>query len=196
MALTNIIPLACLFAWLVFETIWDLRDRNIPIWFSLVMLVSGVVLLAVGVSVWPVILMVVSIACTEAYRRAKLIALIGIFAPPGLMIALFPTLQPLAICWFVMVSLWLTGVIGGADALAGLSLALFFPSTWIMPIAILCGIFCWNTAFLLLKYRRDAGLRIWTVLSAKSKGENIAGIGAYALAVLFYGVYCLWVAGM
>jgi len=185
------ITLVCLFAWLVFETVWDLRDRNIPIWFSLAMLIPGVIVLAVGVSLWPAILIAISVACTEAYRRAKLIALIGIVVPIGLILALFPALQPLAIFWLVIVALWLAGVIGGADALALLSLSLFFPSTWIMPIAILCGIFCWNTAILLLKYRQDADLRAWTVLRARATGETVAGIGAYALAVLFYGAYVL-----
>ena len=191
MTFANAIILICLFAWLVFETIWDLRDRNIPIWFSLAMLVPGVIILAVGVSVWPAILMVVSVACTEAYRRTKLVALVGIFAPLVLIQALFPALQPLAICWLVIVILWLAGVIGGAGALAGLSLALFFPSTWAMPIASLCGIICWNTALLLLKYRKDAGLRVWTVLRARAGGDAVAGIGAYALAVLFFGAYVL-----
>ena len=191
MTFANAIILICLFAWLVFETIWDLRDRNIPIWFSLAMLVPGVIKLAVGVSVWPAILMVVSVACTEAYRRTKLVALVGIFAPLVLIQALFPALQPLAIYWLVIVVLWLVGVIGGADALTGLSLALFFPSTWAMPIAIFCGIICWNTALLLLKYRKDAGLRVWTVLRTRAGGDTVAGIGAYALAVLFYGAYVL-----
>jgi hypothetical protein len=191
MTLANIITLTCLFAWLIFETIWDLRDRNIPIWFSLAMLVPGFIMLVVGVSVWPAILMVVSVVCTEAYRRAKPIALVGIVAPPGLILALFPALQPLTICWLVIVTLWLAGVIGGADALAGLFLVLFFPATLAMPIAILCGIFCWNTVHLLLKYRQDAGLRVWTVLRARAKGDTVAGIGSYALAVLFYGAYVL-----
>jgi Flp pilus assembly protein protease CpaA len=185
------ITLVCLFAWLVFETVWDLRDRNIPIWFSLTMLIPGFIVLAVGVSLWPAILIAISVACTEAYRRAKLIALIGIVVPIGLILALFPALQPLAIFWMVIVALWLAGVIGGADALALLSLSLFFPSNWIMPIAILCGILCWNSALLLLKYRQDAGLRVWTVLRARASGDSVVGIGAYALAVLFYGVYVL-----
>ena len=60
MTFANIITLACLFAWLVFETIWDLRDRNIPIWFSLAVLIPGVVMLAMGVSVWAAILMGIS----------------------------------------------------------------------------------------------------------------------------------------
>jgi hypothetical protein len=189
MTFAIIIALASLFAWLVFETIWDLRDRNIPIWFSLAMLVPGVIMLAVGVSVWAAILMGISVACTEAYRREKLIALIGIVLPPGLILVLFPALQPLAICWLVIVTLWMAGKIGGADALAGLSLSLFFPSTWIISIAILCGIFCWNSALLLLKYRLDAGLRVWMVLRARAGGDTVAGIGAYALAVLYYGAY-------
>ena len=191
MTFANAITLACLFAWLVFETIWDLRDRSIPIWFSLAMLVPGIIMLAIKVSAWPTILIMVSVACTEAYRRGKLIALVGIVVPSGLIPALFPPLQPLAIFWLVIVSLWMAGAIGGADALAGLSLSLFFPSTWIMPIAILCGIFCWNTALLLLKYRQNAGLRVWTVLRARAGGDAVAGIGAYALAVLFYGAYVL-----
>ncbi len=36
-----------LFGWLAFETIWDMSDKNIPVWFSLAMLIPGGIMLAV-----------------------------------------------------------------------------------------------------------------------------------------------------
>jgi hypothetical protein len=83
-------------------------------------------------------------------------------------------------------------VLDGADALAALSLLLFFP-TLAMAAAILAGILCWSLAVLWVQYRKDTGLRLWTVLTSKAAGTQEAGLGAYALAVLFYGVFCLLV---
>ena len=83
--------------------------------------------------------------------------------------------------------IWLIGVIGGADALAGLSLLLFFPS-WIMLACIVAGILIWSVLSLVFRYGRSAGLRLWTVASTRAAGTRAAGIGAYALAALIFSV--------
>ena len=73
-----------------------------------------------------------------------------------------------------------------SDALAGLSLMLFFPS-WEMLASIVAGILIWSVALLILRYGRSAGLRLWTVASTRAAGTQAAGIGAYALAALIFG---------
>jgi len=194
MTFTTILILVALFAWLVYETIQDLKDQNLPAWFSLAMLIPGVILLAVNRSIWPALLTTASVASTELYTQEKLprwTAILCIVAPPALIVALFPSLWPLAFGWELLAVLWLANMIGGADALAGLALLLFFPSAWMMVFAILGGIVVWGVVLLVLKYRKDSALRIWTLLSAKARGGTFAGIGAYALAVLFFGVYLL-----
>jgi hypothetical protein len=190
----EIIALAYLFCWLVFETIWDLRtcDHAIPVWFSLAILLPALVWLGYFVSPWAALLMAVSIVSTDIYQRSLVLGFLGMFAPPPLVVFIFPTLLPLVIGWAVLLSLWFLRVLGGADALAALALLLFFPS-WIMVMAILAGILCWSLALLWLKHRKDIGLRLWTVLSSRAAGTRQAGLGAYVLAVLFYVAYCFLV---
>ena len=66
-------------------TILDLLFRNIPVWFILVTLISGVIMLAGLASVWAFLLTVGSIAYMEVYCRHPAIRMIGIlalFVPP------------------------------------------------------------------------------------------------------------------
>ena len=136
--------------------------------------------------------MAVSIASTEIYPLSMVVGFAGLFAPPPAVMFISPELMPLVIGWGILVTLWMLRILGGADALAALSLLLFFP-TWPMTAAILAGILCWSIALLWVRYRKDTGLRLWTVLTSGATGTQQAGLGAYALAVLFYGVYCLLV---
>ena len=141
------IALVALFLWLTFETIWDLRakDHKIPVWFSLVMLLPGLAWLGYFVSPWAALLMAVSIASTEIYPHSLVLGFLGLFATPPVIIFISPALMPLVIGWGLLVTLWMLRILGGADALAALSLLLFF-STWPMAAAILAGILCWSFA--------------------------------------------------
>jgi len=178
-----------LFAWLVIETVWDLRSHDVPVWFSLVMLIPGLALVGLF-SPWGAVVIVLSLLATEVVKRSPLSGVIGasllaITLPLVRLIA--PAYLPLFVGWGGLMVIWLIGVIGGADALAGLSLLLFFPS-WIMLACIVAGILIWSVALLIFRYGRSAGLRLWTVASTRAAGTRAAGIGAYALAALIFGV--------
>ncbi len=194
MPIHEIIALITLFILLAFETIWNLRakDHKLPVWFSIVLLLPGLAWLGYFVSPWAAILMAVSIASSKIYPYSLVLGSLGLFAPPPVVIFISPQLMPLVIGWGVLVTLWMLRILGGADAMAALSLLLFFP-TWPMAAAILAGILCWSIALLWILYRKDTGLRFWTVLGIVAAGTQQAGLGAYALAVLFYGVFRLWV---
>ena len=88
MPIRESIVLAVLFLWLIFETIWDLRakDHKIPVWFSLVMLLPGLVWLGYYVSPWAALLMAISIASTEIYPLSLVVGFLGLFAPPPVVI--------------------------------------------------------------------------------------------------------------
>ena len=194
MRILEIIALITLFLWLTFGTIWDLRakDHKLPLWFSLVLLLPGLAWLGYYISPWAALLMAISIASTEIYPQSLVLGFLGLFAPPPVIIFISPELMPLVIGWGILVTLWMLRILGGVDALAALSLLLFFP-TWPMAAAILAGILCWSIALLWVRYRKDTGLRLWTVLTSGAAGTQQAGLGAYALAVLFYGAVRFWV---
>ena len=194
MPIHEIIALITLFIWLAFETIWGLhaKDHKLPLWFSLVLLLPGLVWLGYYVSPWAALLMAVSIASTKIYPNSLVLGSLGLVAPLPVVIFISPELMPLVIGWGILVTLWMLRVLGRADALAALSLLLFFP-TWPMAAAILAGILCWSIASLWVRYRKDNGLPLWTVLTSGAAGTQQTGLGVYALAVLFYGMYCLLV---
>jgi len=175
-----------LLAWLTFETLWDLRDRRIPLWFSLVILIPGIIWL--GLDSWrTAILIILSLAFTEVRNSNPGLGLTGMFGSAVLIPVVSPAHWPLAAGWWGLMLLWSLGILGGADALAGLSLLLFFPS-WKMLVALVAGILTWSLLMLLLRYGRKAGLRLWVVASTRARGTKAAGLGAYALAALFYGL--------
>jgi hypothetical protein len=197
MSIQEMIAVVYLFCWLVFETIWDLRakDHKIPIWFSVAVVLLGLVWLGYFVSPWAALLMAASIVSTEIFPRSMVAGVIGMFATLPPIVFICPALSPLVIEWGVLVTLWFLRVLGGADALAALALLLFLPA-WIMALSILAGLFCWSFALLWLKYRKDVGLRLWTALSSGAIGPRQAGLGAYALAVSFFGIYSWWMGGI
>jgi len=179
-----------LFGWLVFETVWDLRSHNVPVWFSLVMLIPGIVLLAIA-SPFVVILAAVSLLSTEISRRYWLVGMAGMYISLLAIPIIDISCLPLALGWAVLMALWLANVIGGADALAGMSLLLFFPS-WTMLACIGLGILAWFGLLLILHFGRSAGLRLWAVATTGASGTRVAGVGAYALAALVYAVFSFW----
>jgi len=175
-----------LFVWLGIETAWDLHSHDIPFWFSLVMLAPGIILLAIAA---PLVAMLafVSLLATEISRRYWLPGMTAMYVPLLAMTILDVRYIPLALGWAILMALWLAKVIGGADALAGMSLLLFYPS-WLMLACIVAGILAWFGLLFLLRYGRQAGLRLWTLLCTHAESTRVAGIGAYALAALFFSL--------
>jgi len=174
-----------LFGWLVFETVWDLRSHSLPVWFSLVMLLPALALTFV-LSPTVALLVLFSAAATEIrgrqWRRAAVL----------LVAALIPIVDgrylPLSVGWLLLAFAWEAGWLGGADSLAGLSLLTFYPE-WKMLLAIAIGVLAWGLLVLLLRYGRQTGLRLWTVVSARAKGTAAAGMPAFVLAM---AVFLAW----
>ena len=77
------------------------------------------------------------------------------------------------------------GWLGGADSLARLSLLTFYPE-WKMLLAMAAGVLAWGLLVLLMRYGRQAGLRLWTVVSACASGTVAAGMPAFVLAMIAY----------
>jgi len=193
MPIRESIILTALFLWLTFETIWDLRakDHKIPIWFSLLNAPARTGLVGLFVSPWAALLMAVSIASTEIYPHSLVLGFLGLFGPASGDHIHFSRAHAFGNRLGILVTLWMLRILGGADALAALSLLLFFP-TWPMAAAILTGILCWESCLIVVGIVK---IRACALDGFDQRGcRNAAGRpGAYALAVLFYGMYHLWV---
>ena len=186
MEITPIYPL--LLIWMTFEAIWNLFRRRLPLWFSLIPLGAGLVYSAANDQVWLAATIALAVMATEI--EACPLRMVGALLSVILIILLSPGHLPLAVGWIFLSALWEFRVLYGADALAGLVLLIFFPS-WLMLACIGIGLGLWAVIVLVMRYRRNFGLRLWTVLSNRAEGTVYPGIGGFVLALVVYSLL-LW----
>ncbi|MBC8508537.1 MAG: hypothetical protein H8D34_27075 [Chloroflexi bacterium] len=181
MEITPIYPL--LLIWMTFEAGWNLFQRRLPLWFSLIPLGAGLVYLAVSDQAWLAVIIALAVMATEI--EARPLRMVGALLSVTLIILLSPDHLPLAVGWVLLSALWEVRVLYGADALAGLVLLIFFPS-WLMLASIGIGLGLWSLIVLAMRYRRDFGLRLWTVLANRAEGTTYPAIGGFVLALAVY----------
>lgn len=186
MEMTLIYPL--LLIWMTFEAGWNLFQRRLPLWFSLIPLGAGLIYLSATGQVWFVAIIALAVMATEI--EAYPLRLVGALLAVMLITLLSPEYLPLAVGWMVLVALWEVRVLYGADALAGLVLLIFFPS-WLMLACTGMGLGLWALIVLAARYRRDFGLRLWTVLANRAEGTSYPAIGGFVLALVVYG-FLVW----
>jgi hypothetical protein len=181
-----------LLIWQAFSTVWDWRDRSIPVWFSLIPLVAGILFFGIMVSPLGAVLLLVSILGTNLSSRTGLI--LTILPAAYLLVSSFPSeLTALYAGWLLFWVLWLGGVLGGADALAGTVLMVWFPTPE-MLIAILAGLLIWSLGMLVKRFGFLAPVRIWLVMrrgfpTCLQERERHPGLGAFPLALV---LFLLW----
>ena len=181
MEITPIYPLILI--WMTFEAVWNLFRRRLPLWFSLIPLGAGLVYLAVSNQVWIAATIALAVMATEIETRP--LRIVGTLLSAMLIILLSPDHLPLAVGWVLLSALWEVRVLYGADALAGLVLLIFFPS-WFMLTCMGIGLGLWAVIVLAMRYRRDFGLRLWTVLANRAGGTAYPAIGGFVLALIVF----------
>ena len=181
MEITPIYPL--LLIWMTFEAGWNLFQRRLPLWFSLIPLGAGLVYLAVSDQAWLAVIIALAVMATEI--EARPLRMVGALLSVTLIILLSPDHLPLAVGWVLLSALWEVRVLYGADALAGLVLLIFFPS-WFMLTCMGIGLGLWAVIVLAMRYKKDFGLRLWTVLANRANGTDYPGIGGFVLALIVY----------
>ena len=177
-----------LLIWMTFEAGWNLFQRRLPVWFSLIPLGAGLVYLAATGQAWLAVVIALAVMATEIETRP--LRIVGALLAVMLITLLSPEHLPLAVGWIVFVAIWEVRVLFGADALAGLVLLLFFPS-WLMLACIGIGLGLWALIVLAARYRRDFGLRLWTVLVNRAKGTSYPAIGGFVLALVVFAFLVL-----
>ncbi len=177
-----------LLIWMTFEAGWNLFQRRLPVWFSLIPLGAGLVYLAATGQAWLAVVIALAVMATEIETRP--LRIVGALLAVMLITLLSPEHLPLAVGWIVFVALWEVRVLFGADALAGLVLLIFFPS-WLMLACVGMGLGLWALIVLAARYRRDFGLRLWTVLVNRAKGTSYPAIGGFVLALVVFAFLVL-----
>ena len=178
-----------LLIWQTASAVWDLRDRRIPVWFSLIPLVAGILYFGIMVSPLGAALLLVSILGTNLSPRIAFT--LTFFPAVYLLVSSFSSDRfALYAGWILFWALWRFGVLGGADALAGTILLVWFPAPEMLG-AILAGLLVWSLGMLVARYGPLAPLRIWLVLRqgfpATLQGrERHPGLGAFPLALAFF----------
>jgi len=173
---------------MAFEAGWNLFRRRLPLWFSLIPLGAGLVYLAVGDHAWLAAIIALAVMTTEI--EARPLRMVGTLLSVMLIILSSPGHLPLAVGWVLLSALWEVRVLYGADALAGLVLLIFFPS-WLMLACIGIGLGLWAAMMLAMRYRRDFGLRLWTVLANRAGGTAYPAIGGFVLALIVFAFLLL-----
>jgi len=181
MQITPIYPL--LLIWMTFEAGWNLFQRRLPVWFSLVPLGAGLVFLATTGQAWLAAIIALAVMATEI--EARPLRMVGALLSVMFIILTSPSYLPLAVGWIFLSALWEFRVLYGADALAGLILLIFF-SSWLMLACIGIGLGLWAVIVLAIRYKRDFSLRLWSVLSNRAEGTAYPGIGGFVLALIVY----------
>ena len=174
-----------LLIWMTFEAGWNLFQRRLPVWFSLIPLGAGCAYLVAAGQVWLATLIALAVMITEI--ESRFLRITGALLSVVLMLLTAPDAIPLATSWLVLTALWEARILYGADALAGLVLMIFFPS-WLMLVCIGMGLGAWALIVLALRYKQGFGLRLWTVLANRAKGTTYPAIGGFVLALVAYGL--------
>jgi len=177
-----------LLAWITIEAIWNLFRRRLPLWFSIIPLVIGLICQVVEGYAWLAILIALSAFVTEVESRP--LRVLGMAISILAMMLLAPGFSPLIIGWGMMMVLWEMRIIFGADALAGLSILIFFPS-WSMVFALGVGLGMWAVTVLIAIFRSKAGLRLWSILVARAPGTAYPGIGGFVFGLAIYGLMAI-----
>ena len=169
-----------LLGWLFAESFWDIRNRNIPRWFSIIPLASGLVYLGVTTQWYAAALVTLSVGVTSvshpALRRFVMACLL-------LVMAFIPELRWLLAGWALLYLDWELGWMGGADALAGLYLLAWFPIPK-MVVSLFLGTLIWTSAIAITRFRRDVGLKIWTTVSTCAAGTHIPNLGSFLVSLM------------
>jgi Flp pilus assembly protein protease CpaA len=195
MSVFHLLIAILLLAWQTAGAVYDFHDRRIPVGFSLVPLIAGLVYFGIMSSPVAAILLLVSILATNFPTRFGF----GLTAIPAAFLVFSAVSKDhlaLFIGWIILWILWLLGVMGGADALAGMVLLIWFPSP-LMLGALLAGLFFWSLGMLLIRHGGDMPLRVWVVIrqgwSKSSRGlEHLPGLGAFPLAMALFLVCQLY----
>jgi hypothetical protein len=170
-----------LFSWLFIETMWDFRDRQIPLWFSWIPLLTGLVYLILLGDWLIATLLGISLMATHILTRWQIFAVVG----SALGLVWFSDTHPLLIGWLILYGLWALGWLGAADSLAGLYLLIWFPE-WEMLMSIGLGILIWHVGLAVDFFGRQVGLKIWTTVQTQAKGTKVPGLGAFLFAISIF----------
>ena len=179
--MTHSITTGLLFVWLIAETIWDIKSQEIPRWFSIIPLSLGLIAFAFDRSGWVALLMTVSILVTnitQPWQRRLLLVV------PAILVGIWGYM-PLAAGWLLLYLAWEAGVLGGADALAGLYLLVWFPVLPMLAMLIV-GLLFWNLGILILRHGRETGPRLWTTITNRTDATRAPGMGAFLIALVLF----------
>ena len=179
--LTHSITTGLLFVWLIAETVWDFKNPEIPRWFSIAPLSLGLIAFALDRSGWGALLVTASILATnitQPWPRRLLVVV------PAILVGIWGYM-PLTAGWLLLYLAWELNILGGADALAGLYLLVWFP---VLPMlaTLIAGLFLWNLGILLLRHGRETGLRLWTTITNRTDATRAPGMGAFLIALALF----------
>ncbi len=186
---TQAIIAIILVIWMAVEAVWDLRDQNIPLFFSLVPLILGAAYLAFEGQYMMAAGVVLLVAATNLPPTARLLSIVVLAA---ILLANIPqSFYPLLVGFLIVFAFFHLNIMGGADALAAVYALVWFPY-WVMLAFLMGGMLISAIIIITLKYRRNTAKHMIDTISNSQAGTRaptltgfLLGTSAFAVAVFF-----------
>jgi Flp pilus assembly protein protease CpaA len=186
---TQTIIALVLIVWMIVESVWDLRDQNIPIFFSLVPLIAGAAYLWYTGQVAVAISIVLLVAATNLPPTARLISVVILALISFANIP--PAYYPLLAGFLIVFAFFHLNIMGGADALAAVYALVWFPY-WSMLAALMAGMLIAAIVIIAIKYRRNTAKHLIETISKNQSGTRAPTLTGFLLGVFAFTVAAYW----
>lgn len=175
-----------LLVWLLAETVWDFKDQNIPLFFSIIPLSTGLAVLALSGEWLTALLIGLLVLATNLNPTPRMVAVAAgvIVAAANIPPAFFPLLAGFVIVFF----LFHLNVMGGADALAAIYLLVWFPSSLLLG-SLFAGMLLAAVGILVLRFRRRVWGQITNTVSGRASGTRMPSLVGFFLGALAFFSY-------
>ena len=183
--ITQAIIAIILIVWMAAESIWDLRDQNIPLFFSLVPLLGGVAYLCFTGQYGVGIAVALLVAATNLPASARLISVLII---AGISFAnIQPAYYPLLVGFLIVFAFFHMNIMGGADALAAVYALVWFPY-WSMLAFLMTGMLISAIVIIAIKYRRKMAKHMVETISKNQAGTRAPTLTGFLLGTSIFTV--------
>ena len=171
-----------LLIWLAVETYFDFKDQNIPVVFSIVPLVSGLLFLFFGVDKVLAVFILFLVAVSNLKASVRLPFTVVLWAAAYFMV--HGSSMPVLIGYLIFFTFFQIGIMGGADALAATYLLCWFPS-WGMLFVIVALLLVFSLTVLITKHKFTFLSAIKNTISGKEGTRSPAMIAFSSSLAVF-----------
>jgi hypothetical protein len=192
LSLVQIIAVVVLCGWLIWEALYDVKDQNIPLFYSIVPFVAGMIYwIATGQWQYAVLILVL-VGLTNIPN-----VWISVLSAAGFTVAAFfilpASFYPALVAFIFAFILYTLNMMGGADGLAIIYTAFWFPF-WGTVVCLLVGTCLYALVRLIIRDKGDTALKLYLRIKNRDVGDHAPGLIGYAIGILLFAGFKFWLA--